>query len=200
MPHTEEILVKVAAFAGDAHSGQIRKYVNEPYVEHPVRVMYTCMQYGMPVQVLSAALLHDVIEDTKVDSHELFAFLRTLYSHEEAEIVLDLVIELTDVYVKSDYPFWDRRLRKAAELERMKSISPDAQTIKYADILDNSSAIAEADPKFAVVLMKEYRRQLEVLSSGNQALRTLARNNVDDVWTSLAKFTGKAPNDEWWLH
>ncbi|RYF22053.1 MAG: HD domain-containing protein [Flavobacteriales bacterium] len=187
MPHKEEILMKVAAFAADAHAGQVRKYVNEPYIEHPVRVMYTCMSYEMPVQVLSAALLHDVIEDTEVDSHELFAFLRTLYRHEDAQLILNLVIELTDVYVKNDYPFWDRRLRKAAELERLKSISPDAQTIKYADILDNSAAIAEADPKFAVVLMKEYRRQLEALSQGNKALRTLARNKVDDVWKGLIK-------------
>ncbi len=188
MPQREEILMKVAAFAADAHAGQIRKYVDEPYVEHPVRVMYTCMSYDLPVPVLAAALLHDVIEDTKVTPDELLKFLRTVFSNDNtANQVLAYVLELTDVYIKADYPHWNRRIRKAAELERLKLTAPDVQTIKYADILDNSTAIAKQDPGFAAVLLKEYQQQLEALTKGNLGLKELATNQVSEALASVSK-------------
>lgn len=185
MPHTEEILMKVAAFAANAHAGQQRKYINEPYIEHPVRVMYTCMAQQQPLTVLSAALLHDVIEDTSISEDELSAFLGSIFNPQDAKAVLSMVIELTDVYVKRDYPHWNRQIRKEAELERLKRISGGAQTIKYADILDNSEAITLQDPGFAVILLKEYQHQLKALNSGDATLRQMTIEKLEAALKAL---------------
>lgn len=179
MPHTEEILMKVAAFAADAHAGQQRKYVDEPYIEHPVRVMYTCMVQQQPLPVLCAALLHDVLEDTSVSEDELLVFLNSMFHPQEAKDVLGIVLELTDVYIKRDYPHWNRQIRKEAELERLKRISSSAQTIKYADILDNSEVIAMQDPGFAAVLLKEYQQQVKALQQGDATLRQMAIEKLE---------------------
>ncbi|MDQ8004940.1 MAG: HD domain-containing protein [Pedobacter sp.] len=186
MPQTEEILMKVAAFATNAHAGQQRKYVNEPYIEHPVRVMYMCMAQQQSLHVLCAALLHDVLEDTSIHEDELLAFLGELFLPQEAKDILSTVVELTDVYIKKAYPHWNRKIRKEAELERLKRISSGAQTIKYADILDNSEAIATQDPGFAAVLLKEYQHQVKVLNGGDSTLRQMATEKLEAALKTMS--------------
>ena len=70
-----DVIEKVKAFAGEAHAGQIRKYTPEPYIVHPIRVMELCARYTLATPVLSAALLHDVLEDTEVSEKKLHRFL-----------------------------------------------------------------------------------------------------------------------------
>ncbi len=53
-------------FAESAHHGQIRKS-GEPYIVHPVTVADILVNMGMDVVTIIAALLHDVVEDTKID-------------------------------------------------------------------------------------------------------------------------------------
>ena len=50
-----------------AHQGQVRNGSGGmPYVEHPMRVAATLDEHGYRDEVLAAALLHDVIEDSDV--------------------------------------------------------------------------------------------------------------------------------------
>lgn len=169
------ILATVEAFARSAHEGQRRKYANEPYINHPVRVMHTCAEYVNDEVVLEAALLHDVIEDTEVSANMLFKFLQTLHSGPEAVKVMKLVQELTDEYVSAKYPGWNRVKRKKLEVLRLSKISPAAQTIKYADILDNSTDIVNSGSDFAPRYLLEAEDILLNLPKGNAALykRTL---------------------------
>lgn len=46
------------------HSGQFRKYTKEPYWTHPVKVMELVKTVKHTEEMLCAALLHDVVEDT----------------------------------------------------------------------------------------------------------------------------------------
>jgi len=57
-------------FAEEAHRGQVRKS-GEPYILHPVAVAEICMGMQMDVVTVMAALLHDVVEDTKVTLDDL---------------------------------------------------------------------------------------------------------------------------------
>jgi guanosine-3',5'-bis(diphosphate) 3'-pyrophosphohydrolase len=147
----EKVLDRITAFAARAHGDQRRKYTPEPYICHPVRVMTMCRQYTDELPVLAAAILHDVLEDTSTTRTDIAGFLNTEMSSEEVLQTISLVSELTDVYVKTAYPQWNRRKRKAAELKRMQHISARAQTIKYADIYDNADEIVTGDPGFAPV-------------------------------------------------
>lgn len=166
----QEILDKIIAYTDAAHHEQMRKYTPERYIVHPVRVMKTCGQYTSDLTILAAAILHDVLEDTPVTPAELLQFLNTVMTPAESERTLALVIELTDVYVKDKYPRMNRRERKAKEQDRMSATSADAQTIKYADIMDNCAEIVDHDADFAPLFLLECRQLLNRMNRGNQEL------------------------------
>ena len=167
----ETILKKIAAFADKAHGNQKRKYAAERYIEHPLRVMRICKSYGYSLPVLAAAILHDVLEDTDITPKQLKDFLLTVLKETDADHTLDLVIELTDVYTKHQYPVFNRGKRKSMEADRMEMISAEAQTIKYADIIDNAREITEYDPDFAPVFLRECRILIQKMKNGNTNLR-----------------------------
>lgn len=171
----DDILEKVKVFADQAHGEQLRKYVPDRYIVHPLRVMGICREYNAEVTMLSAALLHDVLEDTTATPADLKSFLTSVMPDSPAERTLQLVIELTDVYTKADYPHLNRRKRKVLEAERLALVSPAAQTIKYADILDNASDIIQHDKSFAMVYIREALQLLGYMKKGNADLydRTL---------------------------
>ncbi len=66
-------LLEAASFAGRAHQGQLRKDGKTPYVSHPFRVCLVVRQvFGVEdPRVLTAALLHDTVEDTTRDYDDL---------------------------------------------------------------------------------------------------------------------------------
>ncbi|MBM3342634.1 MAG: bifunctional (p)ppGpp synthetase/guanosine-3',5'-bis(diphosphate) 3'-pyrophosphohydrolase [Betaproteobacteria bacterium] len=57
-------------FSESAHQGQFRDS-GEPYISHPLAVAGILAQWHLDSQALTAALLHDVMEDTSVTKHEL---------------------------------------------------------------------------------------------------------------------------------
>jgi (p)ppGpp synthase/HD superfamily hydrolase len=176
----DAIIEKVKVFADQAHGDQRRKYSNERYIFHPLRVMENCRNYTDDMAVLAAALLHDVLEDTKVTREEMDNFLREIMPEVMAARTLDLVIELTDVYTKKNYPGLNRRARKMREADRLAKISGDAQTIKYADIIDNVTNIFVNDPDFAVVFIQEGRYALRKMEKGDEELFDKANKMIED--------------------
>src|SRR5262245_6072982 len=66
-------LLEAAAFAARAHQGQIRKDGRTPYISHPFRVCLVIRTvFGIDdPEVLTAALLHDTIEDTTTDYDDI---------------------------------------------------------------------------------------------------------------------------------
>ncbi|MCD6018360.1 MAG: relA 3 [Bacteroidetes bacterium] len=183
----EDLLDKITEYADNAHGEQMRKYTPERYIVHPIRVMKTCRRFTNDICILSAALLHDVLEDTPVQKNELGDFLKSVMPDDMAHRTLDMVIDLTDVFIKKDYPKLNRRARKANELARLENTSPDSQTIKYADIIDNSIEIVNHDPDFARVFLYECRTNLKKLDKGNKELYNEAWALVNGAIESLAE-------------
>jgi (p)ppGpp synthase/HD superfamily hydrolase len=176
----DNVLQAVRDFADKAHGDQTRKYSPDRYIVHPVRVMETVREYTSDTAMLAAALLHDVVEDTNVSAGEVLQFLQSLMPPDTANRTLSYVIELTDVFTKSAYPKLNRRARKSREIERLAHTSPESQTIKYADILDNAKDVVEHDPDFAKVFLMEYRAVLKTCDKGNENLRERARALVEE--------------------
>ena len=177
----DDILASVRAYADEAHGEQVRKYSDERYIEHPVRVMETLRDYVDELPVLAAALLHDVLEDTSITKRKLGKFLESVMEKEAADKTLKLVEELTDVYVRTDYPNMNRRARKAKEFDRLAQISPDAQTVKYADLIDNLNDIHKDETDFALVYIRESKQLLSVINKGNQFLYGRALEKSDEA-------------------
>lgn len=64
-PYSDRELIKKAYdFSVDAHSGQSR-LSGEPYIIHPLSVAHIVADLRMDDSTIAAALLHDVLEDTK---------------------------------------------------------------------------------------------------------------------------------------
>ncbi len=169
---TRNSLKKVEELASELHGTQKRKYSGDPYVTHTIRVANIVKKYGGDDAMVYAALLHDVLEDTPTTESDLISLLIKTKELNLGEVkdVVNLVKELTDVYTTESYPNTNRRGRKELEALRLGKISPRAQTIKYADLLDNSEDILRNDPKFAEVYLKEKRDILKYMDSGNKSL------------------------------
>ena len=185
----KETLDKITAFADQAHGDQLRKYADERYIHHPLRVMKACRDQGYPLPVLAAAILHDVLEDTATTPEEIEKFLLTVMSETDVEHTLTLVTELTDVYIKADHPQMNRRKRKAREANRLERVSAEAQTIKYAGIMDNAKGIAGNGADFAPVFLNECMKLLDKMKKGNEQLRAKALEVVKEEMDQL-KSTG----------
>lgn len=175
MKHFEE----VEELARELHGEQKRKYTGDPYVNHTVSVSNIVRDYGGDDSMIYAALLHDVLEDTPTTESELLDFLMNIFNDVKLSMdVLRLVVELTDVFIKEDYPDINRKGRKEMEAMRLGKVSPKAQTIKYADLLDNGMDIMANDPKFGEVYLKEKSQILKYMNKGNIELYNKCVENL----------------------
>ena len=68
---SDSIFEEALAFAAKAHSGQRRKTGDLPYILHPIEVSSIVSTMTEDREVLAAALLHDVVEDTAVTADEI---------------------------------------------------------------------------------------------------------------------------------
>jgi (p)ppGpp synthase/HD superfamily hydrolase len=115
-----------------AHEGQIRNASGGmPYIEHPVAVASRLAERGCSDEVLAAALLHDVVEDTEITVEALRA--------EFGDRVADLVADLSDNETVEPYVE-----RKAEHRRRVAASGPDAIAIYAADKLTNVSTLRAA--------------------------------------------------------
>ncbi|ARU05636.1 guanosine-3',5'-bis(diphosphate) 3'-pyrophosphohydrolase [Comamonas serinivorans] len=65
-----DLVRRAYRFADQAHLGQWRKS-GEPYITHPIAVASQCAEWKLDAQALSAALLHDAMEDCGVTKDDL---------------------------------------------------------------------------------------------------------------------------------
>ncbi|WP_457558248.1 HD domain-containing protein [Candidatus Harpocratesius sp.] len=75
-------------FAADAHRGQKRKIGGEPFILHPIAVAALLADYYNDKNLIIAAILHDVVEDTQVTLEEI--------SREFGKVVADIVSDVSE--------------------------------------------------------------------------------------------------------
>ena len=182
-----EVLKYIKEFSDRCHGEQVRKYTGERYIVHPVRVMEAVREFNDDIAVLAAALLHDVLEDTPVKAHEIESALLVVMDRDDAKRTLRFVTDLTDIFIKKDFPRLKRSLRKEKEVQRLSSVSPEAQTIKYADIIDNVTDIVKEDIDFARVYVREAKAMLTAMRDGHPELLKRAVALVDTCLLTLPK-------------
>jgi hypothetical protein len=114
--------------ANFAHQGQTRKFNGQPYVCHLLEVINILQYVDIHDQdTLIAGALHDVIEDTFIDS----SMLSALFGTDTGNIVQELTDDKT--LAKS--------LQDKAVLNGARSLSKPAVNVKLADLLSNMMAI-----------------------------------------------------------
>ena len=166
------MLERAIQFATRAHEGQYRKYTHDPYITHPLAVMEIVKGVpGHTEEMLVAAVLHDVVEDTPVTIEQIFEEFGTK--------VGELVHYLTDISTPED---GNRLKRKRKDAEWYAQGSADAQTIKVADFIDNTRDIAQNDPRFWEIYKMEKLYALDLLQEADTDLWHQAHIQIKENW------------------
>ncbi|MEJ1267539.1 HD domain-containing protein [Pantoea ananatis] len=176
-------------YATQAHAetGQRRKYTDEAYIVHPAAVVELVRSITDNPVMLAAAWLHDTVEDTATTLNDI----QTHFGDEVAK----LVEMLTNTAPQSAK---NRAARKVADFRHTAQASPEAQTIKLADIIDNTRSIVRFDPHFARVYLIEKRVQIQLLRQGNTELWRQASANIENGIAQLAEAPYNVP-EKWFV-
>jgi (p)ppGpp synthase/HD superfamily hydrolase len=159
-----------ACFAAHAHTGQKRKGSRqEPYVNHLAEVALLVAEAteGQDANLISAAWLHDAIEDQGVTAEEMAARF--------GQDVADLVLEVTD---DKSLP---KSVRKRRQVETAAQKSARGRLLKLADKTSNVTAIHESPPAdWDVKRLQEYVSwAVEVVDAGCRGLNPALEARFD---------------------
>lgn len=106
---------------------EVEKYCDnkKPLLTHCIRVAFRLDFYGYDKEVVQAALLHDLLEDTKASFKEI--------ESKFGKKVVNLVSATT-----FDKGITDKEARYKANFEKALEFGRDALVIRASDLLDNS--------------------------------------------------------------
>jgi (p)ppGpp synthase/HD superfamily hydrolase len=135
--------------ASRAHDGQSQKVSGRPLIEHPLAVARVVAEAGFDQEVVTAALLHDVLEETAATLDEL--------RERFGERVADLVEAMTDEAEISPY-----ERRKALHRERVAAAGADAGGIYAADKLCGMRALRIGYTSEGDAVARRYKVPLDV--------------------------------------
>ena len=127
-PAKVAVILRAFEVGAVAHHGQTRK-TGEPYILHPVEVAQILANMRMDFESITAAILHDTIEDTPLTKEEI--------SEEFGEEIADLVDGVTKL---DQIKFRTRKEANAESFRKlMLAMSKDLRVIfiKLADRLHN---------------------------------------------------------------
>ena len=122
-------------FGADKHRRQRRKDAEKtPYFNHSVDVADTLWSAGIvrDMDILTAALLHDVIEDTETMPEEIERYF--------GAAILSLILEVSD---DKGLP---RKTRKELQVQNAPDLSAGAKLIKIADKICNIKDVTHSPP------------------------------------------------------
>ena len=169
------VIRRAAEYAKAAHESvdQRRKFTNRPYIVHPLAVAEIVASVTDDSEMICAAWLHDVVEDTPRTVEQI--------ADEFGKSIATLVAELTNIATDSQ-----GNRAKRAEINRAHTsgISHRAKTIKLADVIDNltgivNNEVGNLDTEWAGEYVSEKALLLTVLAEGNPLLYDRATDLID---------------------
>lgn len=129
---------KAFDFAEEAHRGQFRKDGVTPYIAHPVKVAEILSEMHSDEDILVAALLHDVPEDTLKSIQEIEDKFG-----EEVAFLVDGITKFSKVQYKNDMP--QREIESLKKLLLHSVQDPRVILIKLADRLHNMRTLGNIE-------------------------------------------------------
>ena len=133
-PLNTELLDRAIIFAVKAHAGTERRGKGFPYIVHPMEAVEIVATITPDQELLAAAALHDVVEDTHITADDI--------RRELGDRIASLVVAESDVFVEgvSEEDSW--HARKQAAIDRLAAAPHDAKIVAMGDKLSNMRAIA----------------------------------------------------------
>jgi guanosine-3',5'-bis(diphosphate) 3'-pyrophosphohydrolase len=155
-------LIRAINFAAQKHRDQKRKGADtQPYINHPLEVLNYLTDIGNveDYDVLTAAALHDTVEDTETSKEEI--------AEKFGKEVAEMVLEVTD----------DKKLpkdvRKQLQIEHAPHLSKGAKLIKLGDKISNITDVMNNPPAGWSI-----ERRLEYIEWGAKVVDGLRGTNA----------------------
>ena len=146
-----KLLDRAIAFATKAHSGTLRKKDGIPYILHPMEVASIAGGITTDEEVLTAALLHDTVEDTNVT-------LDTIKS-QFGDRVAALVASETEDKRRDRSPAETWMQRKVESLAALRNaVDPGGHVLWLSDKLANMRSFARQYEKEGDRMWKDYNQ------------------------------------------
>ena len=140
------LLNRAIVFATKAHAGQFRKGTPLPYIVHPLEALSIVATMTDDTEMMAAAVLHDVVEDTAASIEEI--------RREFGNRVAALVAVDTNAPRTPDSTW---RSRKQAAMDRLAAAPYDGKVVAMGDKLSNLRAIAIDYSKHGEGLWKRFK-------------------------------------------
>lgn len=154
------MILRALKFSNRKHHGQVRKGSGAAYVTHPIAVSYLVAAYKRSKhleELISAALLHDALEDTDATFIEI--------ARNFTPLVASLVLELSNDV---------EQIEKVGKLEyqkkKMLGMSSYGLIIKLADRLHNISDHPTAKMVADTIVLLEFLKKNRKLSKTHKAI------------------------------
>lgn len=133
-PLDTSLFDRAARFALQAHAGTERRGKGFPYIIHPMEAAAVVASETSDPELLAAAMLHDVVEDTDTSLDEIRAAF--------GERIAALVAAESDEDVPLLPPAESWYARKQAAIDRLAAAPREAKLVALGDKLSNMRAIA----------------------------------------------------------
>ncbi|KAM3718084.1 Guanosine-3',5'-bis(diphosphate) 3'-pyrophosphohydrolase MESH1 [Dirofilaria immitis] len=171
------LIIKAVDLAARRHRQQRRKdAIQTPYVNHPIGVAYILTNEGQitDTATIIAAILHDIVEDTKTTDKEI----RETFGDEVADIVKECTV------VKSV----KREIRMKSQLQKASELSHKAKLVQLADKLYNIRDIERCIPfGWTKQNVTEYVLFAKNLLSSIRGIHGPLENALDDAINKYIK-------------
>lgn len=135
---------KAIEFATKAHSGQFRKGTTRPYIIHPIEVGNIVSTMTEDEEVISAAILHDTIEDCAGVTENL---LEATFNERVASIVAQESEDKSKTWME----------RKSDTIRHIRYAPREVQMVGLADKLSNMRDIDRDYPECGEELWNRFR-------------------------------------------
>ncbi len=138
------MIQRAIAFATKAHDGQLRKGTMRPYILHPLEVGVIVARMTEDEEIISAAILHDTIEDCEGVTAQM---IEQMFSKRVAELVQKESEDKSKTWME----------RKGATIQHLKVAEREVQMIGLADKLSNMRDIDRDYPECGEELWQRFR-------------------------------------------
>lgn len=179
-PAALPLVMRAAQYAADRHKSQRRRgAAREPYVNHLLEVaaLLATATDGNDPELVTAGLLHDLIEDQGVSLDEI--------ARQFGVGVAALVLEVT---TDKSLPEGERHRLQVAHAARK---SPRARMLRMADLISNLRALRQSPPAdWPIDRQREYFRRAHDVAAASRGMSPQL-----DAWFDEAHAAGPAASD-----
>jgi hypothetical protein len=163
-------VMSVLKFSKESHNGQERRFINLPYIMHPMELATRLLLEKFSDDVIAGALLHDVVEDCNVSLDAI--------ENQFNKQVAYYVYYLSDIAKPEE---GNRKVRQDINFIHFSKSDWDTHNIKLVDLISNTRSLVICDPRFASVYLPELINGMDYFKEHEKKLSPNLLTMLQDI-------------------